>query len=109
MSLRCELKFVNESQLQCSRKMRMSGLSKIEMSAFMDSWGVHGDGVYRLEPARTGATEGAARGKAEAFNAGGGCTAAEGDRPSGPAAAFGAQGARGWCRGSRTTRPSIES
>jgi hypothetical protein len=47
----------------------MSGLSKVEMSA---SWmaGGHGNGVYRLEPARTGATEGAARGKAKAFDAG---------------------------------------
>ena len=50
----------------------MSGLSKVEMSGFMDGWGVHGDGAYRLEPARTGAIEGAARGKAEAFDAGGG-------------------------------------
>src|SRR5215469_3701979 len=94
---------------QCSRKMRMSGLSKVEMSAFMDGWGVHGDGAYRLEPARTGATEGAARGKAEAFDAGGGRRAAEGDRPSGPAAALGPRGARGWCRGSRAARSSLES
>src|SRR6516164_10985268 len=93
----------------CSRKMRMSGLSKVEMSAFMDGWGVHGDGAYRLEPARTGATEGAARGKAEAFDAGGGRRAAEGDRPSGTAAALGARGARGWCRGSRAARSSLES
>jgi len=56
----------------CRRKMRMSGLSKVEMSAFMDGRGVHGDGAYRLEPTRTGATEGAARGKAKSFDAGGG-------------------------------------
>src|SRR5262249_1595243 len=73
----------------CSRKMRMSGLSKVEMSAFM-GWGAHGDGAYRLEPARTGSTEGVARGKAEAFDASGGRRAFEGNRPSGPAAAFGA-------------------
>src|SRR5215472_2329423 len=29
---------VNVSRLICSRKMRMSGLSKVEMSAFMDGW-----------------------------------------------------------------------
>src|SRR5215469_12495957 len=74
---------------RCSRKVRMSGLSKIEMSAFM-GWGAHGDGAYRLEPARTGSTEGVARGKAEAFDASGGRRAPEGNRPSGPAAAFGA-------------------
>jgi hypothetical protein len=45
----------------------MSGLSKIEMSAFM-GWGPLEDGAYRLEPARTGSTEGVARGKAEAFD-----------------------------------------
>src|SRR5215469_765843 len=59
--------------------------SKVEMSAFMDGWGVRGNGAYRLEPARTGAIEGAARGKAKAFDAGGGRRAAEGDRPPGAA------------------------
>src|SRR6516225_9535905 len=77
-----------QKEQKCSRKVRMSGLSKIEMSAFM-GWGAHGDGAYRLEPARTGSTEGVARGKAEAFDASGGRRAFEGDRPSGPAVAFG--------------------
>src|SRR6516164_4974194 len=64
--------------------MKMSGLSKVEMS--FHGWpGGHGNGAYRLEPARTGATEGAARGKAKAFDAGGGSPAAESDRPPGPA------------------------
>src|SRR5262249_39178898 len=53
---------VNEAQNNCSCKVRMSGLSKIEMSAFMGR-GAHGNGAYRLEPARTRATESAARGK----------------------------------------------
>src|SRR6516162_7715739 len=108
-SLRLIASFVNTKNCLCSCKVRMSCLSKVEMSAFMDGWGVHGDGAYRLEPTRTGATEGAARGTAKAFDAGGGCQAAEGDRSSGPTAAVGARRARGWCRGSRATRPSLES
>src|SRR6476620_6529541 len=93
---------------ECSCKVRMSGLSKIEMSAFMGR-GAHGNGAYRLEPARTRATESAARGKAEAFDAGGGRRAAEDHGPSGPANSFGAREARRSCRGAWTARPSIES
>ena len=62
-----------------------------------------------LESARTGATEGAVRGQAEAFDAGGGCQATEGDRPSGTAVTFGARRARGWRDGSRVAGSGIES
>src|SRR5260370_14255861 len=34
----------------CRRKMRMSGLCKVEMSAFMDGRGAYGNGADRLEP-----------------------------------------------------------
>src|SRR4030081_939704 len=38
----------------CRCKMRMSGLSKVEMSAFIGGRGRYGDGANGLEPTRTG-------------------------------------------------------
>ena len=38
----------------CRRKVRMSGLCKVEMSAFMDGRGPHGNGAHRFEPTRAG-------------------------------------------------------
>src|SRR5215475_8890699 len=87
----------------------MSGLSKVEMSGFMGRRGAYGNGAYRFEPARPGSIKGAARSTAKAFDAGGGRQAAEGDGPSGPATAVGAQEARRERRGSWAARPSIES
>jgi hypothetical protein len=46
--------------------MRMSGLCKVEMSAFIGGRGPHGNGANRLEPTRTGEIAGATRGQAEA-------------------------------------------
>jgi hypothetical protein len=48
----------------CRRKMRMSGLCKVEMSAFMDGRGVHGDGANGLASTRTGPHTSVARGEA---------------------------------------------
>jgi hypothetical protein len=45
----------------CRRKMRMSGLCKVEMSAFMDGRGPHGNGANHFEPTRTGPIESVAR------------------------------------------------
>ncbi len=42
--------------------MRMSGLCKVEMSAFIDGRGAYGNGANRLEPTRTGPIESVARG-----------------------------------------------
>src|ERR1700719_1797104 len=50
----------------CRRKKRMSGLCKVQMSAFMDGRGPHGNGANRVEPTRTGPIESVARGTAEA-------------------------------------------
>src|SRR6266567_7605833 len=50
----------------CRCKMRMSGLSKVEMSAFIGGRGPHGNGANRLEPTRTGQIARATRGQAEA-------------------------------------------
>src|SRR6202040_1259912 len=65
----------------CRCKMRMSGLCKVEMSAFMDGRGPHGDGANHVEPTRTGPIESVARGKAEASFAGSSSCAAESNRP----------------------------
>src|SRR2546429_5160009 len=89
--------------------MRMSGLCKVEMSAFMDVRGPNGDGANHFEPTRTGPIESAARGTAEASFAGSGSGAAESNRPPGAADAAADSRARGWCPGSRITRPAIES
>src|SRR5438874_13685445 len=101
--------FRQPDQPSCRRKMRMSGLCKVEMSAFMDVRGPHGDGANHFEPTRTGPIESAARGTAEASFAGSGSGAAESNRPPGAADAAADSRARGWCPGSRITRPAIES
>ena len=44
----------------------MSGLCKVEMSAFMDGRGAHGNGAIHFEPTRTGPIESVARGTAAA-------------------------------------------
>src|SRR2546430_10510879 len=65
--------------------MRMSGLCKVEMSAFMVGRGPHGNGAHRLEPTRTGPIESVARGKAKASDAGSCSQAVESNRPPGAA------------------------
>src|SRR5580704_17631127 len=89
-------------------KMRMSGLCKVEMSAFMEGRGPHGNGANRVEPTRTGPIESAARGTAEADDPGGSGRAAESKRP--PRAANAAAPARVQrsLLGSRTARPALE-
>src|SRR5882762_6873588 len=69
----------------CRRKMRMSGLCKVEMSAFIDGRGPYGNGANHLEPTRTGPIESVARGEAEASFAGSSSGAVEGNRPPGAA------------------------
>src|SRR5690242_5016621 len=95
--------------ISCRRKMRMSGLCKVEMSAYMDGRGPHGDGANHFEPTRTGPIESVARGTAEASDAGSRRRAAESDGPPGAADAAADSRAWGWCAGSRITRPAIES
>src|SRR5260370_35555379 len=90
-------------------KMRMSGLCKVEMSAFMDGRGPHGDGANHVEPTRTGPIESVARGKAEASFAGSSSCAAESNRPPVAAHATPDSRVRGCCPGSRTTRPAIDA
>src|ERR1700733_10368660 len=55
----------------CRRKMRMSGLCKVEMSAFMGGRGAHGDGANGLESTRTGSHRSVARSTARTCNPGG--------------------------------------
>src|SRR6267378_6472693 len=78
----------------CRRKMRMSGLCKVEMSAFMVGRGPYGNGANRLEPTRTGPTARVAGRTARAFNAGRGCTADQDNRPSGAPVIAALAGAR---------------
>src|SRR6202522_3290805 len=61
--------------------MRMSGLCKVEMSAFMESRGPHGNGANHFEPTRTGPLESVARGRAEAPDADSSSRAAQNNRP----------------------------
>src|ERR1700676_1662738 len=71
----------------CRCKMRMSGLCKIEMSAFMVGRGRHGHGANRLGSTRTGPAMRATRSKAEADHADRSRQAAEGQRSSHTSAA----------------------
>src|SRR5271156_5103857 len=69
---------------ECRRKMRMSGLCKVEMSAFMEGRGPHGNGANRVEPTRTGSIESVAPGTAAAAaDAPGSRGAAASKRPPG--------------------------
>src|SRR6267142_1826767 len=92
----------------CRRKMRMSGLCKVEMSAFIDGRGPYGNGANHLEPTRTGPIESVARGEAEASFAGSSSGAVEGNRPPGAANAAADSRTWGWCPGSRTAGQAIE-
>src|SRR5580704_13912387 len=92
----------------CRRKMRMSGLCKVEMSGSMGGRGAHGNGADRFEPTRTGPIESVARGKAEASDAGRSGRAAESNRPPGAADAAPPWRARRSLRGSWIARPAIE-
>src|ERR1700693_698057 len=98
----------NEFASGCRRKVRMSGLCKVEMSAFMDGRGAHGNGANRVEPARTGPIESVAPGTAEAVDAGSSGRAVASKRPPGAADAAAPAPARRSLPGSRTARPAIE-
>src|SRR5580704_9122949 len=92
----------------CRCKVRMSGLCKVEMSAFMDGRGPHGNGANHFEPTRTGPIESIARGTAEAVDAGSSGRAVESKRPPRAADAAGPARARRSLPGSRTARPAVE-
>src|ERR1700751_3473293 len=95
-------------EIVCRRKMRMSGLCKVEMSAFMDGRGPHGDGANRFESTRTGPFEGVARDTAEAFDASSWGREAENKRPPGAPDAAPPSPTRRFFPGARTARPTIE-
>src|ERR1700683_486645 len=66
----------------CRRKMRMSGLGKVEISAFMDGRDPQGNRANHFEPTRTGSIESVRRGTAEAVDAGSSGRAVESKRPT---------------------------
>src|SRR3984885_13405890 len=90
------------------RKMRMSGLCKVGMSAFMEGRGPHGNGANHVEPTRTGPIKSVARGTAETVDAGRSRRAAESKRPPRAADAAAPARARRSLPGSRTARSTIE-
>src|ERR1700674_5413426 len=106
--LRLRRRLSQRYEADCRRKMRMSCLCKVEMSAFMDGRGPYGNGANRLEPTRTGPLGSVARGKAEASDAASSSRAAESNRPPGAADAAPPSRARGSFPGSRTAGPAIE-
>src|ERR1700738_4220720 len=76
----------------CRCKMRMSGLSKVEMSAFIGGRGRYGNGANCLEPTRTGPAARATRGPAEEDNADRSRQPAEDQRSPHPSAAVSSAG-----------------
>src|ERR1700731_3760712 len=78
----------------CRCKMRMSGLSKVEMSAFIGGRGRYGNGANCLEPTRTGPATCATRDKAEADHPEGSCPPTEDQRPAHPSIAGWSEEAR---------------
>src|SRR5260370_6583114 len=94
---------------KCRCKMRMSGLSKVEMSGFMGGRGPHGNGAYGFESTRTGPLESIARSRAGAFDADCGGTADRDNRTPGASAAAAHPGASRPCSDSRIAGTPIES
>src|SRR5436309_5302585 len=92
----------------CRRKMRMSGLSKVEMSGFMGARRSHGNGAHRLESTRTGPAESVTRGKAETDHTDRSCRAAEDHRSSGASPAAPSAGAGRPGADSRITWTALE-
>src|SRR5712692_5254131 len=92
----------------CRCKMRMSGLSKVEMSGFIGGRGPHGNGANRLEPTRTGPTARVAGRTARAFNSGRSGSTSKVVRPSGASAAAAPAGARRPGGDPRITRTASE-
>ena len=72
----------------------MSGLSKVEMSAFIGGRGRYGDGANGLEPTRTGPARCATRDKAEADHPEGSGPPTEDQRPAHPSIAGWSEEAR---------------
>src|ERR1700681_1100522 len=102
LRLRSEASQRHDTKCRC--KMRMSGLCKVEMSAFMDGRGPHGDGANRFEPTRTGPAAGATRGQAEADHADRSRQAAEDQRSPHPSIAVSSAGVRRSSSGAWITR-----
>src|SRR5208337_1293784 len=94
--------------IPCRRKMRMSGLCKVEMSGSMDGRGAHGNGADRFEPTRAGPIESVARDTAEASDASSRGPAAESKRPPGAPDAAPPSRTRGSLPGSWTARSAFE-
>src|SRR5439155_9022022 len=88
--------------------MRMSGLSKVEMSAFIGGRGRYANGANRMEPTRTGPATGATRGPAEADHADGSRSAAEDQRSAHPSAAVSSRGTRRSSGDPWITRKTLE-
>src|SRR2546427_9245766 len=80
--------------------MRMSGLCKVEMSAFLGAGRPDGTGADQLECERAGAIEGAARNRARPSEAGGSRPTLAVDGPAGAAGIGTPADRRGWGGGS---------
>src|ERR1017187_5501267 len=92
----------------CRCKMRMSCLCKLEMSAFMDGRGPHGNGAHGIESTRTGPLESVAGSKTRAFNAERSGKTDRSVRPSGASAVAAAARARRPGGDPRITRTALE-
>src|SRR5712691_2361663 len=93
----------------CRRKMRMSGLCKVEMSAFLGAGRPNGTGADQLECERAGAIEGAARNRARSSEAGGSRPTLAVDGPAGAAVMDTLAYPRRWRAGSPAAGTSLES
>src|ERR1700719_3271876 len=88
--------------------MRMSGLCKVEMSAFIGGRGPHGDGANRYELTGTGQIARATRGPAEADHADRSRQAAADQRSAYPSAAVTSGRVRGPSGDAWITRTKIQ-
>src|ERR1700736_5344403 len=99
---------VNKTPACCRCKVRMSGLRKVEMSAFMGGRGPHGNGAHGIESTRTGPLESVAGRRTRACNAGGSGKMDTFVRPSGASAIAAPARARRPGGDPRITRTAIE-
>src|SRR5580692_1518042 len=106
--LKWEQEASQRRETKCRRKMRMSGLCKVEMSAFLRVGGPYGRGADRVECEGAGAVEGVARDPTRTFAADRWRTPIATERSSGAAFTAACAQRRRWRAGAWAARPSLE-
>jgi len=100
---------VKQTDSKCGRKVRMSGLCKVEMSAFLGAERrPQGRGADQLEPTGKGPIARVARSRTRASAAKGSGQASAAERPAGSAVASPPTTAGGWRANAWVAGPALQ-